>query len=230
VFLLNRVIIFANGELNDPTTAQVLLQPTDTIIAADGGARHCRTLGITPHILIGDLDSATPSDIAMFEAAGTQVLKYPTHKDQTDLELALDWAVAHNATHIIILGALGGRWDQTLANLLLPALPTLQGLSVQLLDGNQNITTVRGPGTAHFNGNIGDTVSLIPISGDVHGVTTANLEYPLSNATLAFGSTLGISNTLTASQATVSITQGLLVCITISNLQGLHSPAGSSSI
>jgi thiamine pyrophosphokinase len=212
---LKRFIIFANGNLNDLPAARAIIQPSDILIAADGGSRHCRALGIVPYLLIGDLDSTTPEDRAAFEAAGAQVIQHPTHKDQTDLELALQWAVERGPAEVIILGALGGRWDQTLANLLLPTLPAFQAMQVRLMDGVQEITTLRGPGTIHLTGAVGDTVSLIAVGGDVYGVTTAHLEYPLTNATLAFGSTLGISNSLMASEAAVSITSGILVCVTI---------------
>lgn len=213
--MLNRVIIFANGELSDPQAARAAVQPTDTIIAADGGAEHCRALGVLPHILIGDFDSLSPPDLATLEAAGTRIIRHPARKDQTDLELALDYALAEGADDVIILGALGGRWDQTLANVLLLALPALASARIRLLDGNQEIGLLRGPGKLTLAGNAGDTVSLIPIGGDARGITTSGLEYPLHGETLNFGSTRGISNVMMERQATVALAEGLLVCILI---------------
>lgn len=215
-FVLNRAIIFANGELTDLEAARAVMQPDDILIAADGGSRHCRALNLIPHILIGDLDSVTPEILAAFKAAGTQILQHPAHKDQTDLELALDWVAVRGLTEVIILGALGSRWDQTLTNLLLPTLPALSTLHIRLIDGPQQISMLRGPGTCRLTGTVGDTVSLIPVGGDVTGVTTTKLEYPLRDSTLHFGSTLGISNVLVQSEATVSIVTGLLVIVTIS--------------
>lgn len=215
-FVLNRAIIFANGELTDLASARAIIQPDDIIVAADGGSRHCRALNPTPHILIGDLDSTPAEVVSAFKAAGTQVIQHPTHKDQTDLELALDWVAVRGLTEVIILGALGGRWDQTLANLLLPTLPAFSILHIRLIDGPQQISVLRGPGTRTLTGTVGDTVSLIPVGGDVAGVTTTHLEYPLEDYTLKFGSTLGISNTFVAPEAAVRITSGLLVVVTIS--------------
>lgn len=213
---MKRAIIFANGEITDLEAARALLRPTDTLIAADGGSRHCRALNLIPQTLIGDLDSVTSETVAVFKAAGTTVIQYPTRKDQTDLELALDWAVAQGLTDVIILGALGDRWDQTLANLLLPTLPALSSLHIRLIDGRQQISVLRGPGRLSLTGAIGDTVSLIPVGGDVTGVTTSHLEYPLTDYTLKFGSTLGISNTFVKPEAAISIATGLLVVVTIS--------------
>ena len=213
--LLNRTIIFANGEVSDLEAARAVIQPTDTLIAADGGAKHCRALGLTPHVLIGDFDSLAPADLAALEAAGTRVIRHPARKDQTDLELALDYALAEGANDIVILGALGGRWDQTFANLLLLALPALSSTRIRLLDGTQEISLLRGPGQLTLTGNAGDTVSLIPIGGDAHGITTSGLEYPLRDETLNFGSTRGISNVMLERQATISLTEGLLICAVI---------------
>jgi thiamine pyrophosphokinase len=213
--LLNRVIIFANGELSDSQAARAVIQATDTIIAADGGARHCQALDLRPHVIIGDFDSLSPADLETLEATGTRLIRYPARKDQTDLELALDFALAEGVEDILILGALGGRWDQTLANLLLLALPALASARIRLLDGSQEIGLLRGSGELTLTGNVSDTVSLIPIGGDARGITTSGLEYPLHGETLIFGSTRGVSNVMMAGQATISLTEGLLVCILI---------------
>ncbi len=214
---MTRTVIIANGEIHNPTAIRAVVRADDYIIAADGGANHCRALGLTPRALVGDLDSVTPTELAALEAIGTQVIKYPARKDQTDLELALDYAIAQSATEMIVIGALGGRWDQTLANVLLLALPRLDSARIRLIDGAQQISLLRGPGSVTLTGAPGDTVSLIPISGDARGATTTGLEYALDSGTLSFGSTLGISNVLTAREATVALSAGLLICVLISS-------------
>ena len=83
-----RVIIFANGGFTEPPE----LYPDDLIIAADGGARHCRSLGLTPHLVVGDFDSLDATELAELQAAGSQVVRYARNKDFTDLELALQHA------------------------------------------------------------------------------------------------------------------------------------------
>jgi thiamine pyrophosphokinase len=194
-----------------------LLRPDDRLIAADGGALHCRALGLRPEVVIGDFDSLTQADLAELEAAGSRLLRYPARKDETDLELALRWAVEQGATDILVLGALGGRWDQTLANLLLPALfaPNGSAPRIRLVDGHQQIYLIRERG--QIDGGPGDIVSLIPIGGEARGVTTVGLEYPLLNGTLPFGATLGISNVLIGEAATVTIEEGVVVCVVISD-------------
>ncbi len=211
--MLPRTIIFANGALAHPHAARALIGPGDRLIAADGGAAHCLALGLTPHLVIGDFDSIAPADLDALQRAGAQLVRHPARKDQTDLELALETAVREGATDVTILGGLGGRWDQTLANLLLPALPWLAQARVEIADGQQIIRYLRGPGQMALNGHPGDTLSLIALGAGAQGITTTGLEYPLTGGSLQPGSTLGISNTFTGPQATITLDSGLLIIL-----------------
>ncbi len=208
---MQRTVIFANGHLPDPASVEFLLQPDDWIIAADGGACHALACGRTPHLVIGDLDSLPPETQAELEAAGSECLAHPADKDETDLELALLHASAAGAAAVLVLGAFGGRLDQTFANLLLLARPELAHLQVSISDGRQTAWLVRDE--IAIGGAAGDRVSLIPIGGDVHGVTTRGLAWKLAGETLYLGQARGVSNVMTGSQARVQVTAGLLLCI-----------------
>ena len=212
-----RAILFANGQLADPAAALAALRPRDRLIAADGGLHHLLALGLTPHVLIGDLDSVIPAEVAQAEAHGARVERFPPKKDQTDLELAVRLALAEGARDLWIFGALGLRWDQTLANLLLLAHPDFRGARLRLVDGPQQIYLIQDQ--AVIDGQPGDTVSLISLQGDAAGVTTSGLEYPLDRGRLAFGSTLGVSNVLLGTTATVRVEHGLVACIVIGQTQ-----------
>jgi thiamine pyrophosphokinase len=220
----NRAVIFANGVLNDPAAARAAIQNGDIIIAADGGGRLCRQLGITPHIIIGDFDSLALADLQYFKAAGSQILSFPERKDYTDLELALRHAQSLGCSQVVVLAALGARWDQTLANLLLPAASGLADVHIRLLDSAQEVMLVRNGRETHVAGNPGDTVSLIPLGGDALGVRTFGLEYPLHGETLYFGATRGISNVLLEETASVYLEEGILLCVVI------HSPGEVPSL
>ena len=146
--------------------------------------------------MIGDLNSVGPDELAPLDAHGVTVVRHPERKDETDLELALAYAVRHGADEILVLGALGDRWDQTLANALLLASPVLARTRTWLVDGVQQVTLLHGPQSLSLNGAPGDTLSLLPLAGDAHGVTTDGLEYPLKDETLRFAATRGVSNAL----------------------------------
>lgn len=211
-----RVIIFANGELSYPQADARLIQPGDVLIAADGGARHCLKLGLAPKLVIGDFDSLTQAEEDTLQQAGAELRQFSPIKDQTDLELALYCAIEYQPKEIIILGAMGDRWDMTIANLLLLAHPDFNNYSISLKDGPQALYLLHGRHTQQIQGGIGDTISLIPLLGDVHGITTQGLEYSLENGTLTFGSPQGVSNVMQARNISIQLKEGLLLIVHIS--------------
>ena len=128
------------------------------------------------------------------------------------MELALGLAVDLGADDILVLGALGARWDMTVANILLLTASELVGVTVRLIDGQQEIVLLRGGEEFTFHGRKNDILSLIPLGQDAQGVTLRGLEYPLENGVLRFGATKGISNVLLEKTATVYLKKGLLLC------------------
>lgn len=207
-----RTLLFANGTLSNPQSALKHAENADRVIAADGGAQHCLNLKIIPDLLIGDLDSLDDESLQVLRAAGTTIEQHPAHKDETDLEIALRRALKDGASQVIILGAMGARWDQSIANLLLLA-HTDVSADIRLIDDRQELTLLHGGETRTLTGLPGDTVSLLPLAGDAVGVRSTGLEYPLHGDTLHFGSTRGVSNVLQNREATVSLHEGLLVCV-----------------
>lgn len=199
------IVIVANGWLTKP----LVLQPGDLLLAADGGARNCLEAGLTPDTVIGDLDSLDEPILEALASAGTKILRFPSRKDYTDLELAIQHAVELGAESITLVAALGARWDQTFANVLLAA--SNPGIQIKILDGNQEISFLRSGENIQISGQAGDTVSLISLSAQAKGIRTENLEYPLQDETLRFGSTRGVSNTLLQSPASVFLENGLLM-------------------
>jgi thiamine pyrophosphokinase len=206
-----RAIIFANGVLSHPHQIQSLVEADDYIIAADGGTHHALQIGIVPNVIIGDLDSLAPADKAQIENAGGEIIPFSPRKDETDLELALRHAVEKGATDIVLIAALGGRVDQTVANLFLLSLPELAGRNVSIVEGNQTIFLIRD--TSSITGSPGDTVSILPIGGDAVGVSNQGFEWPLRDETLPSGSSRGVSNVLRRHQAQISVREGMLLCV-----------------
>jgi len=205
-------IIFANGELPEPYRAHACIQPDDFILAADGGAKHCWALGLTPHLAIGDFDSLSTIELEKLEGAGVTLKRFPPDKDETDLELALLEAARRGAEAITIFGALGGRLDMTLANLQLLTHPALEKIHAEVRSGLQTAWLLRPPG-GPVRGQVGDTMSLLPLGGAAEGITTHGLRYPLKGETLTVGPARGVSNVLTQPEAYVDLQAGLLLVI-----------------
>ena len=208
---MQRIIIFANGELPDLEKARALLQRDDYIICADGGTRHALALDIKPDLIIGDMDSAEKEQLQEFREAEVSMELFPHDKNETDLELAIHHAVELNPAQIIIIAGLGGRLDQTLANITLLTDIRLSNIDIRLDDGVEESFLCRDQ--VQVRGRTGDIVSLIPWGGAVSEVQTTNLKWPLHRETLLPDRTRGISNEMLGESATISIGSGLLLIV-----------------
>ena len=206
-----RALIFINGKLPDLDAARKIIEPDDFIIAADGGTRHALALGLVPSVVIGDMDSIAAVIHHMFSVQGIEIIEYPKDKDETDLELALDYALKAGYSSIRLIAALGGRLDHTLGNLSLLIDESLAGLDVRADDGAEEVFFARKH--AQIHGRIGETVSLIPWGGDVRIARTEGLRWSLQNERLYTHKTRGISNEMTAENAQIEIESGLLLII-----------------
>ena len=210
-FSLQRIVIFANGELPDLEKARSLLQTNDYIICADGGTRHALALDIQPDLIIGDMDSADKGQLQKLQEANVSLELFPHDKNETDLELAIHRAVEMNPRQIIIVAGLGGRLDQTLANIALLTDLRLADFDIRLDDGLEETFVCREHAQVH--GKRGDLVSLIPWGGAVSEVQTTNLKWALQKETLYPDRTRGISNEMLGESASISIGSGLLLIV-----------------
>ena len=208
---MQRIIIFANGEIPDLDQARLLLRADDTIVCADGGVRHALALGLQPNLIIGDMDSAERDQLRKLQDEGVPLELFSQDKNETDLELAINYAVNLKPNQIMIVGALGGRLDQTLGNLALLTDARLVTFDVRLDDGVEEISLCRDQ--TQIQGKSGDLVSLIPWQGPVPDVRTKNLKWPLRNETLYPDKTRGISNEMRGDTASVSIGSGSLLIV-----------------
>jgi thiamine pyrophosphokinase len=210
---MQRAVIFANGRLERPSHFLKELSESDFIIAADGGAYHCNSLGIIPDVIIGDFDSLDPEILSDFKRTRTELIKFPTHKDETDLELALQLAIDRGLEEVYIIAALGDRWDMSIANVMLLSKPRLSRLCIHILDGSQELFILRGGDHVEIRSKAGAPLSLIPLAGDACGITTHGLEYSLTDETLYLGSSRGVSNVFSQDSANIKINEGLLLCL-----------------
>lgn len=203
---MTTILVITGG---DPVPPSALdgLSGVDIVVAADSGLDHAERLGIEPDVVVGDFDSVSADALDRF--AGP-VERHPVAKDATDLELALQWAVHRAPDRIVVLGGHGGRLDHFLANaLVLTTVPA--HILVEWRAGPATIHVVRT--AIDLVGEEGAKVSLVPVGGGVSGVSTEGLRWPLSDAALTSGSTLGVSNEFASSAARVEVAEGTLLVI-----------------
>ena len=208
-----RTVIIANGEPPTAADLQQWLRASDTLLCADGGARAALKFGLHPQSVIGDFDSLSEAELRALVKDGAQLQRHPARKDETDLELALLYAASIGSDEIVVLGALGGRLDQTVANVMLLAMPALASYRVLIASGDERTFLIRPGAPVEISGQASDIVSLIPFGGDAHGIQTSGLEYPLRDESLLFGPARGVSNVMLGERATITFKQGLLLCV-----------------
>ena len=208
---MNRIIIFANGELPNIEKVRSMLRDDDYVICADGGTRHASSLGLKPALVIGDMDSTDSTYLQKLQTKGVPVELFPRDKNETDLELAITRAVELGPKEILIVAALGGRLDQTIANISLLSDLRLSAFNVKLDDGVEETFFCRDQLQVH--GRRGDIISLIPWGGTVSGIRTKSLKWILNNETLYPEKTRGISNEMTDDIADIKISSGMLLVV-----------------
>jgi thiamine pyrophosphokinase len=206
------VVVVTGGDPLDGVDLPAL--PHDAIVvAADSGVDRAEALGLRVDVAVGDFDSVTRGGLDRAERLGAKVERHPEAKDATDLELALEAALAlePQPDRLIVLGGHGGRLDHLLANALLLASDALRGVEVVAQMGHARVTVVRHRG--ELTGEVGDLVTLLPVGGPACGVATEGLRYPLRDEDLAPGTTRGVSNELVAPTAVVTLRAGVLLAV-----------------
>lgn len=202
-----RAVVVAHGDVEERDAAYA--RAAELVIAADGGSAHLARWGVTPDVVVGDLDS-----LAGAPPAAARVERWPREKDKSDTQLGVERALASGADEVVVLGALGGpRVDHALANVLLLALDGGSPGRVRIVRGALSMRVVVGGERAILGGAAGDLVTLLALRGDAEGIETSGLRYPLHGETLALGSSRGISNEIVSGGASVGLRSGSLLVI-----------------
>lgn len=198
-----RAVIIGNGMVRSYEKLKKYIRTDDCIICADGGINHAAKLNIIPDILIGDFDSSDPSLLPK----KIRRIEYPSRKDFTDGELCVKYAAEHGYDEVLLLAMTGTRADHTLNNMLMLS----QCERGMLADEYNEIYYLKNK--IRIENKKGMTLSLIPVKGDLTGITTNGLEYPLNNETLYFGESRGNSNVIISDccEITVSGGEGLVI-------------------
>ena len=204
------VVVVAGGVPPAPTAAEGL--PDDAyVIAADSGLDYARGLGLEVDLVIGDMDSVRAESLAAAAEVGIRIEQHPAAKDETDLELALARAIEGNPTQLVVIGGDAGRFDHLMGVALLIASPRYAAVRVEARLGSAVVHVVRDRVVLH--GDAGSVVTLLPVHGRVHRVTTQGLVYPLAGEDLAPGTTRGLSNQMIGETATVGVRRGVLLVV-----------------
>lgn len=204
---MDKTVIFLNGDKSDLSLIGRYIDKNTLIIGCDGGAEQAIALGYKPDIIIGDLDSINEKNIPQ----GAEIIRHPGDKDYTDSEAALKHAIAKGAKEIILTGFSGDRVDHMLGNIFLLPKPEFAGPKIRIVEGKQEIYMITG--TAEIMGKAGETISFIPLFGDVRAIFSSGLKYDLSRNDLSMQGNTGISNELVKDKARIDVGESRLLAV-----------------
>lgn len=208
-----KIAVLANGTW-DPIWGDQVLSEVDYLICADGGANYAILSGRIPDLLIGDLDSIKTENLKRCEEMGCVIERYPCHKDETDLELALSKAKERASfvgeREILLYGSTGKRIDHLLGNLGLMLAYAKKGFRLRIVDPEHEIWILHG--REQIRGSQGQEISLISLLGRAV-VTTEGLYYPLEHGVLLKDSPRGISNVFLGEKAVVEVHEGWVLAV-----------------
>ncbi len=206
--------IVLNGDINDYKSLKFCMKNNNynDVIAVDGGANHLYEIGIIPDYIIGDLDSIDDKTKEYYEEKNVVFSKFPSKKNETDAELAVLKAINNGNFNIDIFAGLGGRIDHELANIQLLYFVLKRGANARILTESVEIYIIEN-GKLTVNGRAGDLISVLPLKGDVKGVTLKDLEYPLNEFDFEYSITRGISNVMLNESCYIEVKQGSVIVI-----------------
>jgi len=211
--LKRKIYVISGGEIEDPLFLKVQLADVGRrdLVCADGGARHLYRLGLVPEVIVGDMDSLEGEVKQYFEERGTRVIAYPATKDQTDTQLALEYAFSLTPDTVDIYAATGGRLDHTLANISLLVSGAEKGVPVRLIAEWGDVFLVENRFV--LDGEAGQTVSFFPLTASAEGIVLEGFEYPMTRGVMKLGYPVGISNRLVSRQGLIAVESGYLLGI-----------------
>lgn len=204
-------IIIANGNLKDYNFARKIINKHNFIICADGGAKHLYNMGICPDVLVGDFDSINADIEKHYVDKNVKFIRFPIHKNYTDTELAVEYAIENGAKKITLMAVMGSRMDHTLSNITLLVYIVEKGIEAEIIDEHNIIMATKH--SLEINGVPGELLSIIPLSEKVENMSIEGLEYPLKNATIHIGSSLGVSNKFIESKVKITFDLGTILLI-----------------
>lgn len=205
-----QVAIVSGGALGEWALADI--RQADIRIGADRGALFLLEHGFAPDLALGDFDSVSASERERIRSGSREFSECdPVDKDWTDTELAFRRAVAMAPREITLIGALGSRLDHSLANVHLLRTALERNIACCIVDKNNRVYLTDR--TLQLRRGVYSHVSLLPLTPEVRGITLTGFQYPLREATLTIGQSLGISNMLLEDEGIVEVGSGQLLVI-----------------
>jgi thiamine pyrophosphokinase len=205
----SRFLIFASGDLSIKNLLQI--KSSDFIIGVDRASYWLIQNHITPDIAIGDFDSVTPKELKIIRSRAKEIISFPCDKNFTDLELAVNKAIALKPKSVKIYGSLGTRLDHSLVSLQFLEKLLQNKISASIINDTNKCFLCNSVAKIKKNKNY-PYLSILPISKNTT-LSISGCKYPLKKTKIARGLSLCVSNQIMAKSADITIHHGLALVI-----------------
>lgn len=208
-------LIIAGGTLNIEFAKAYLKQHSyDCYIAVDNGLAYMEQLGLMPEVMVGDFDTASEELVTRYkEIQNITIISLKPEKDETDMESAIDYTIRMGYNKVVLLAAMGGRFDHTLANLHMLYRLFQNGIHGNMVDECNNIYLLQSSHTLKKEKLHGNYISLLPFTSQVTNLTLDGFKYPLENYCLKAGASIGVSNEAVESECNITFQEGVLIVV-----------------
>ncbi|MDD3520568.1 MAG: thiamine diphosphokinase [Actinomycetota bacterium] len=216
---MRNCLIVSNGEIKDLHKIKNNLEnyysfnKKTLVVSADGAVSVCKKMGICPDVIIGDMDSVSKHDIEHFSLLNSkiEILEFPKNKNESDTQLAIDFAVKKGCRQITVIGALGKRIDHSLANIFNLFSENYNEIDLKIIDEEFEMFILRKP--ASISGSFGKKISIFSMTPYTYFVKTEGLKYKLEDEKLLFSPIRGLSNIFIKDMAKINFSEGILLII-----------------
>ncbi|WP_237662011.1 thiamine diphosphokinase [Sutcliffiella horikoshii] len=182
-------------------------------VGVDRGVAYLLEQNIQPAKAFGDFDSITSRELHDIKVKLPHAEVYPSEKDETDTEIAVNWALDHDPELIRIFGGTGGRLDHFLGNIQLMLKGMERHTLIEIHDIQNQLYALKEGTYSIMKDDSLPFISFMPITPHVKGITLVGFKYPLEKKNIRFGDTLCISNELEVESGTFSFDEGILMVI-----------------
>lgn len=211
---MKKTIIVTGGKIGNNFINDLFLENKyENIIASDKGLEELDKIAVIPNYIIGDFDSINKDILSKYiQNKEVKIIKLNPEKDYTDTHMALKLAIELKSTDITIIGAIGSRIDHTLSNIHILKETLDNNINCSILNENNKISLINGKTILDLDNNY-KYISLLPLTTSVEGITLEGFKYPLLNATLGLGESIGISNEQVEDKAVIYLKKGIIILI-----------------
>ncbi len=209
-----RILLVAGGPIEEDFAEEYIrINDFDYIIGVDRGNNFLYKAGLVPDEILGDFDSVDPKILEILKNKNIPENKYNSHKDATDIELAIDLAIKRGAGRIDILGATGGRLDHFYGAVASLCEALDAQVKAYIVDSRNRFSLFKNSIIIKKCEQYGMYISIIPFTSKVTAVTLEGFCYPANDRTFYNSRSLGVSNEIVEDEAKVQIGEGIMILI-----------------